>query len=89
MDIRAGPGSKIKQVWKDKRVEIMLNKTIPLIEVPKVWKHSSGGSYGKNINVAVVDTGVDPDHPDLEGRVISTEDFTDEGYFDGNGHGQV
>ncbi len=87
MDIRAGPGSKIKKVWKDKRVEIMLNKTIPLIEVPKVWKHSSGGSSGKSIKVAVVDTGVDTEHPDLEGRVIKTEDFTDEGYFDGNGHG--
>ncbi|MFX0211435.1 MAG: S8 family peptidase [Candidatus Hodarchaeota archaeon] len=80
-------GSFVKKIWKDRRVRIALDKTVKLIKADKVWSFPSGGSFGKNIKVAVVDTGVDPEHPDLEGRVIETEDFTDEGYFDGNGHG--
>lgn len=46
------------------------------------------GLSGKNVTVAVMDTGVAP-HPDLEGRILAFKDFFQkrEGAYDDNGHG--
>lgn len=38
----------------------------------KIWKLSTG----RDVTVAVVDSGVDPNHPDLVGRVLPGADFT-------------
>ena len=51
--------------------------------LPKVWSKSRG--HGTRI--AVLDTGVDPDHIDLKDAIDDTEDFTQEGVEDLNGHG--
>jgi type VII secretion-associated serine protease mycosin len=53
-----------------------------------MWRTSTG----KGITVAVIDTGVDPGNPDLEGRVLDGEDFaptshTGDENTDDNGHG--
>lgn len=50
---------------------------------PLEWKES----MGKDIRIAVIDTGVDNKHPDLKDAIVSAEDFTGEGYKDQNGHG--
>jgi len=43
---------------------------------------------GKNVNVAIVDTGVDVGHPDLAGQVTERADLTDSGLnFDDDIHG--
>jgi subtilisin family serine protease len=39
-------------------------------------------SKGKGIRVAVVDTGVDQDHPELRGRIAKTQNFVDGGEQD-------
>ena len=48
------------------------------------------GGTGAGIGVAVLDTGVDATHPELEAQVITEGNFTDEpgdGTEDGDGHG--
>lgn len=42
---------------------------------------------GDNVRIAVLDTGIDNDHSDFEGRIIDNRDFTGDGYHDEDGHG--
>lgn len=74
----------VVKIWEDLKVHVMLNQSVPLINSPRVWDK---GAEGQGIIAAVVDTGVDPEHPDVRGKLKATADFTEEGYFDGNGHG--
>ena len=46
------------------------------------------GYTGTGVTVAVVDTGIDANHPDLVGQVVAAQDFTGSGSTDDeNGHG--
>lgn len=40
-----------------------------LLGYPAVWRDMEGGAYTRPVTVAVVDSGVRYDHPDLEGRL--------------------
>lgn len=71
-------------VWADLPVYALLDVSVPLIHTPDVWEM---GYTGSGVRVAIVDTGVDAQHPDLVGRVVDEKDFTGEGAGDGNGHG--
>ncbi|USK33005.1 S8 family peptidase [Bacillus sp. F19] len=63
---------------------------VDLIQAPALW---SKGFKGKDVLIAVIDTGCDAQHPDLKGRVIGGRNFTDddngdpEVFRDYNGHG--
>ena len=53
---------------------------------PEVWTRTTG----QNVKVAVIDTGIDSNHPDLLGRIIGGQNFSSndrEAWTDGNGHG--
>ena len=64
---------------------------VDMVRAPEVWERF--GTRGEGATVAVLDTGIDPDHPDLtvsgwaeideNGRVIQN----DSGPYDANGHG--
>jgi major intracellular serine protease len=57
-------------------------------QAPDVWEAAERGS---GIVVAILDTGIDRNHPDLKGNIIGGRNFTNEGsvddFSDGNGHG--
>lgn len=74
----------VEIIWLDGRVTALLDASVPLIHAPQVWQT---GYTGRGVIVAVVDTGVDPTHPDLAGRVVKMVDFIGEGNEDQNGHG--
>ena len=57
-------------------------------EAPEIWQT---GERGEDVVVAVLDTGIDMNHPDLKNNIIDGRNFTREGnskdYTDRNGHG--
>jgi hypothetical protein len=63
----------------------LLDSALPLIGAPAA---RARGLTGKGVKIAVVDTGIDATHPDLQGRVIAAKDFGSDGNpADLNGHG--
>jgi len=75
---------EVEMIYPDLPVHTMLDQSVPIIRAPQVW---ALGDTGKGITVAIVDTGVDGNHPDLVGRLVATQDFSGEGYKDNHGHG--
>lgn len=63
---------------------------VEMIEAPDLWERAD---KGKGNVVAIIDTGCQTNHPDLEGRVIDGRNFTTDynsdpdNYLDNNGHG--
>ena len=60
------------------------------IGAPEVWSSTDcfSGVTGKDIIVAVADTGIDYDHPEFTGRIVEGWDFIDDdNIVYGNGHG--
>jgi subtilisin family serine protease len=74
----------VERIWPDLRVRACLDVSAPLIGAPRVWHE---GYTGVGVGIAVLDTGIDLDHPDFRGRIAGVADFTGEGVTDLNGHG--
>ncbi|MET0422237.1 MAG: S8 family serine peptidase, partial [Actinoplanes sp.] len=75
----------ITKVWLDGRVHAALADSVAQIGAPSVW---TGGNVGAGVDVAVLDTGIDAEHPDLAGRIESTASFVPgEDVTDRHGHG--
>ena len=63
---------------------------VNLIEAPAFWEESE---YGKNAVIAILDTGISRNHPDLKSQIIGGYNFTTDhnkdtkNFEDNNGHG--
>ena len=75
-----------KRVWLDGKSRVNLDQSVPQVGAPTAWED---GYTGAGVTVAVLDSGYDPTHPDLAGRVAEAKDFTGTSpeAVDGHGHG--
>ncbi|MDT7782444.1 MAG: hypothetical protein QOF58_863, partial [Pseudonocardiales bacterium] len=65
----------IAKISPDRLFKPLDAQSTPQIKAPKAWQR---GHTAKGVKVAVLDTGVDENHPDLKGRIKATKDFTEE-----------
>src|SRR4030081_799956 len=56
------------RIWLDGLRKPSLDKSVPQIGAPSAWKV---GLTGKDVPVAVLDTGIDDTHPDFRGRLAA------------------
>lgn len=63
---------KVRKVWLDGKVEASLDVSVPLIGAPRAW---AAGLDGKGVKVAVLDSGIDLNHPDVKDRIADYKSF--------------
>lgn len=78
----AATGTGIVKIWLDRKVTVSLEDSVPHMGVPEAWDADFDGT---GITVAILDTGIDPDHPDLEGKVVLAKNFAKGGGVAGSG----
>jgi len=75
----------VEEIWPDRITQAVLDFSVNQIKAPSLWAE---GFKGDRIKIAVLDTGINKNHPMLENSVVLERDFTgNNNPNDGNGHG--
>lgn len=77
----------IEAIHLDGKVRATLDGSVGYIDAPEAW---ADGYTGEGVTVAVLDTGIDDTHPDVQGNILdSSKSFVpgEEVASDPNGHG--
>ncbi|MDX3074176.1 S8 family peptidase [Streptomyces sp. MI02-7b] len=75
----------VDQVWLDGQAKATLADSTAQIGAPAVW---AAGGTGAGVRVAVLDTGIDAEHPDFAKRIVASRSFIPgESTADVQGHG--
>lgn len=79
--------SYIRKITKDHIATAIDNESNDIIQAPQVWTQLN--ATGKNVKIGILDTGIDPNQPELSGKVIGGYDFVnnDSDPMDDHGHG--
>ncbi|WP_439658536.1 S8 family serine peptidase [Lentzea sp. HUAS TT2] len=73
------------KVWLDGKITASLDRSAAQIGAPQAWQQ---GFTGSGATIAVLDTGIDTTHPDLQGSVVEEKNFTPAATTDDKfGHG--
>lgn len=76
--------SFVEKIELDAQTQVSLAQSTTQIGASRVWL--SHNVEGEGITIAILDTGIDNNHADLQ-NVIAEQDFTGEGTDDDHGHG--
>ena len=82
----------VKNIIPNSIISINLDESLPLIEAGEIWNyHDIDGKSltGEGIKIAIADTGINYNHPDLEDRYLGGYDYvnSDNDPMDDHGHG--
>jgi serine protease AprX len=82
----------VKGIYEDKKLKVLDSEEIgdKLVGDPRKSRQLSvQGLSGEGVTVALVDTGADPNHESLSGRILAFKDFVNNqtSPYDDNGHG--
>ena len=72
-DPSTAAGSKVEKIWLDAKAHATLEESTKQVNADQAW---AAGLTGTDTTVAVLDTGADAEHPDLQGRITASRDFT-------------
>ena len=82
---RSGVLAGLEKIWLDAPVQAMLDESVPQIGAPTAWDL---GYDGTGVTVAVLDSGIDAEHPDVAGQVVGSANFSaSDSTDDRAGHG--
>jgi serine protease AprX len=81
----------VSHIFLNREFHANLDQSVPIIKPPdkmaQLEQKLGTEINGTGIKIAITDTGIDKNHPDLEGKVILETSFTPESPMDGFGHG--
>jgi len=75
---------EVERVWLDLPVHTWMDTATSRTRAAQVW---SLGITGQGVKIAIIDTGIDADHPDFAGRIAGGINLKGGSYADDSGHG--
>ncbi|MFP8958360.1 S8 family peptidase [Natrialbaceae archaeon A-CW3] len=84
-DVATTDSDAIEGVYLDTTFEVELDESTDAVRVGDA--RDAFDVTGEGVQIAVLDTGIDANHPDFGDRVVDQTDFTGDGIGDRQGHG--